>query len=116
MKTSAIQMKTSAINKGPHRIYMIDLPRVRGSDERQQDMFSALEDLKNGWVESPMYGDGKDLIMKPPHLWVFSNEYPNLSFASHDRWRICLLADDPSGGHIFRRLSLSEVRDAQNPN
>tara|TARA_B110000046_G_scaffold64943_1_gene72395 strand:- start:467 stop:1369 length:903 start_codon:yes stop_codon:yes gene_type:complete len=113
---SAIKMKAAAINEGPHRIFMIDLPRVRGSDERQQDMFSALADIKNGFVESPMYGSSKALCMEPPHLWVFSKEYPNLSFASHDRWRIWLLADDPSGGHIFRRLSLSEVRDAQNPN
>lgn len=112
---TAIQMKVSAIAKGLHSIFMVDLPRVRGSDERQHDLFSALEDIKNGFIESPMYGSAKALYMKPPHLWVFSNDYLNLSFASKDRWRIWLLADDSSGGHIFRRLSLSEVRDALPP-
>jgi len=85
---TATQIKTSVIAKGPHRIYMVDLPRVRGSDERQQELFSALEEIKNGWVESPMYGKTDELLMMPPHVWIFSNELPNLKFASQDRWRV----------------------------
>ena len=85
---TATQIKTSVIAKGSRRIYMVDLPRVRGSDERQQELFSALEEIKNGWVESPMYGKTDELLMMPPHVWVFSNEAPNLNFASPDRWRV----------------------------
>ncbi len=90
---SAIQIKTSVIEKGAHKIYMVDLPRVRGGDERQQELFSALEEIKNGWVESPMYGKCAELTMLPPHVWIFSNELPNLTFASEDRWRIWELRD-----------------------
>lgn len=90
---SAIQIKTCVIEKGPHQIYMVDLPRVRGGDERQQELFSAIEEIKNGWVESPMYGKNAELIMEPPHIFVFSNEMPNLSFASQDRWVIWNLED-----------------------
>jgi len=85
---TATQIKTSVISKGPHRIYCVDLPRVRGSDERQQELFSALEEIKNGWVESPMYGKTAELLMMPPHVWIFSNEVPNRQFASRDRWRV----------------------------
>lgn len=86
---SATQIKTSIIGKGPHRIYMVDLPKVRGSDERVQELFSAIEEIKNGWVESPMYGKSdQELLMEPPHVWIFSNELPNLSFCSLDRWRV----------------------------
>ena len=83
---TATQIKTSVIEKGRRRIYMVDLPRVRGGEERQQEIFSALEEIKNGWVESAMYGKVQELLMRPPHIWIFSNELPNRSFASADRW------------------------------
>lgn len=85
---TATQIKTSVIEKGRHKIYMVDLPRVRGGDERQQEVFSALEEIKNGWVESAMYGKTAELLMNPPHIWIFSNELPNRSFASQDRWKL----------------------------
>lgn len=85
---TATQIKSSVISKGVHRCYMLDLPRVRGKDERIQEVFSAIEEIKNGWVESAMYGKNEELMMLPPHVYVFSNEPPNMSFASLDRWRI----------------------------
>lgn len=111
---SATQIKTSVIEKGPHSIYMVDLPRVRGSDERQQELFSALEEIKNGWVESPMYGKNAELLMEPPHIFIFSNELPNLSFASMDRWRIFNLYDF-KGTQAFRELSVQEVLEMGKP-
>ena len=112
---SATQIKTSVIEKGPHKMYMVDLPRVRGGDERQQELFSALEEIKNGWVESPMYGKTAELLMEPPHIWIFSNELPNLSCASTDRWIIWNLFTNHLGVQVFRRLSLNEVLDMQTP-
>jgi len=85
---SATQIKTSCVDKGPHKIYFVDLPKVRGGDERQQELFSAIEEIKNGWVESAMYGKVQELLMMPPHVWCLSNELPNLSYASRDRWVI----------------------------
>lgn len=85
---TATQIKTSTIAKGPHKIYCVDLPRVRGSLETQHDLFSALEEVKNGWVESAMYGKNQELIMLPPHVFIFSNDLPKLSLTSADRWRI----------------------------
>ena len=113
---SATQIKTSIIEKGPHRAYMVDLPRVRGSDERQQELFSALEEIKNGWVESPMYGKSAELLMEPPHIHIFSNELPNLTYASMDRWKIWIIEDLPSFGQHYRRLTVEEVIELQNPN
>lgn len=95
---TATQIKTSIISKGAHSIYMINLPRVRGSDERQQEVFSAIEEIKDGWVESAMYGKTGELLMMPPHVWCFANEFPNLNFASRDRWRIWSI----QGGKLVR--------------
>lgn len=105
---SATQIKTAVIEKGPHRTYMVDLPRVRGADERQQELFSALEEIKNGWVESPMYGKNAELLMEPPHVHIFSNELPNLSHCSLDRWKVYIIEDGPFG-QIFRLLTMAEV-------
>lgn len=111
---TATQIKTSVIEKGPCETYMVDLPRVRGTDERQQELFSALEEIKNGWVESPMYGKSAELLMEPPHIIIFSNELPNLSFASSDRWRIYELYDYDGEQH-FSEMSLGDVLAIQNP-
>jgi len=91
---SATQIKTCVIAKGPHKCYMVDLPRVRGSDETQAELFSAIEEIKNGWVESAMYGQNQELLMEPPHMWCFSNEWPNPSYCSVDRWKVWILEED----------------------
>lgn len=85
---SATQIKTSVIEKGRHRVYMVDLPRTVGKEERIQELYSALEELKNGWVESAMYGKAAELLMEPPHVVIFSNGFPSLSHMSLDRWRV----------------------------
>lgn len=108
---TATQIKTSVIEKGAHKTYMIDLPRVRGTDERIQELFSAIEEIKNGWIESPMYGKAAELLMEPPHVWCFSNELPKLSCASLDRWAIYHLTQD---GDIAR-MTVDEVRALSAP-
>lgn len=85
---SATQIKTSVIEKGPHDVYMVDLPRTVGKEERIQEIYSALEEVKNGWVESAMYGKAAELIMEPPHVIIFSNAFPTLSCMSLDRWKV----------------------------
>lgn len=88
------QLRSSTVEKGPHRCYLVDLPRSRGADDRLQDLFAALEEIKNGWVETAMYGKAKVLMMKPPHLWVMSNFPPVMDLASQDRWKIWTIDSD----------------------
>jgi hypothetical protein len=82
------QLRTVMVQKGASRCYVVDLPRARGRDDRLSDLFSALEELKNGWVESSMYGKEATLFMEPPHVIVMSNDPPDLRLASADRWRV----------------------------
>lgn len=105
---TATQIKTCVIEKGEHNAFMVDLPRVRGSDERQQELFSAIEEIKNGWVESPMYGKKAELFMEPPHVWVFSNELPTISNSSVDRWKVWTIADNQL--HAMTWLDISNER------
>lgn len=93
---TATQLKTSVADMPANTIYMIDLPRVRGSQESQHDLFSAIEEIKNGWVYAAMYGKPHELKMKPPHVIVFSNELPDMSCLSEDKWAIYNLPDRDS--------------------
>ena len=46
-------------------------------------------------------------------IHIFSNELPNLSYASMDRWKIWIIEDVPIFGQQFRRLSVDEVVNLQ---
>ena len=90
---TATQIKTAIVQCGARRCYVVNIPRVTGTQESQRDLFSALEEIKDGWVTSNMYGKDQELFMMPPHLFIFSNELPNLALASADRWKIWNVAD-----------------------
>lgn len=85
---TATQIKTAVIALGSHRAYLVDLPRCSGREESIRDLFSALESIKAGWVCSAMYGKPQELFMQPPHVWIVSNDLPNLSLASADMWKV----------------------------
>lgn len=85
---TATQIKAAVLEDGASSCFLVDLPRVIGGTERLQDLFSALESIKNGFVKSVMYGKSKTLFMAPPHLWIFSNQLPPTTFCSKDRWTI----------------------------
>lgn len=88
---TATQLKEAACAKGAHRCWLVDLPRVAGNQESRRDLFSALEEIKNGWVETYMHGKPKELWMEPPHVIIMANDMPDLTFCSPDRWNVFLL-------------------------
>jgi len=76
-------------------VYTIDLTRTRGEDESLRDLFSAIEQIKNGYVVDVMYGKFNRAIFDPPVVIIFTNERldtpvgPNKSYydyLSEDRW------------------------------
>lgn len=89
---TATQLKTTIIEGGAHRAFLVDLPRVRGKQERIQELISALESVKNGDVMSSMYGKRLSLMMEPPHVIIVSNEMPDWRVCSMDRWKCYTLA------------------------
>ena len=74
--------------QGESRCYCVDIPRSMGSTEKMQDLISAIEEIKGGWVASAMYGKHQEMFMQPPHVLVFSNQHPPLHMMSQDRWKI----------------------------
>lgn len=83
---NATQLKTNVIVQGPSRTYCVDLPRTIGTTEKMSDLISAIEEVKNGYVASAMYGKHQELYMERPHVIVFSNMAPPIDSMSRDRW------------------------------
>jgi|GEM_PF-3128421 len=85
---SASQLRSSAVNIGEKKLYIVDLTRAKSVNDKEQDLLSALEDIKNGFVTNAMYGSGKTLMMEPPHILVSSNYALDYSLLSSDRWKV----------------------------
>jgi len=82
------QLRSALIAAGAKRAYFIDVPRTLGSDDSLASLMSALEDLKNGFIVSAMYGKHQSLLLDPPHIVVFSNDTCPERYMSTDRWKI----------------------------
>lgn len=65
-------------------VFFINVPR--GQMEFLQ--YAILEQLKDRMVFSPKYNSCVKVITKTPHVVVFSNEYPDMSKLSNDRYNI----------------------------
>ena len=53
---SPSQLRNSMINVGAKKVYFVDIPRTRGSEDSLPTLISILEDIKNGFVTGVMYG------------------------------------------------------------
>jgi hypothetical protein len=83
---TAAQLRSSVVAAGPQSVYFLDIPRTLGSDDSLDSSLSVIEDIKNGYVVSAMYGKYETLMFKPPHVVCFSNTSPSISKMSLDRW------------------------------
>ena len=69
-------------------VFIIDITRSLGKDQTFKDLFSALEDVINGYVTDVMFGKYHEALFKPPLIVVFTNyEFEELyKCMSDDRW------------------------------
>lgn len=75
------------VSKLPNRsAYIFDLSRTKPQDWGRDDICAAMEGIKNGLFVNTKY-ECQQVIMKTPHIWIFTNHVPNISAMSRDRWR-----------------------------
>jgi hypothetical protein len=91
---SGSQMRASVVEEGPMQCYIIDIPRKLCNDDFQNNIYSVIEDLKNGFIKSSMYGKPKTLFMEPPLVIIFSNNECPTTQLSVDRWKIFGIMDN----------------------
>ena len=85
---SGSQMRAAVVEEGAHKCYIIDIPRKLCNDDFQNNIYSVIEDLKNGFIKSSMYGKPKTLFMEPPLVIIFSNDECPTEKLSLDRWKL----------------------------
>lgn len=66
------------------KLILVDIPRC--TQEFRID-YGAIEQIKNGLMFSGKY-EGSQIVFNCPHVIVFSNNYPDTSKMSSDRWKI----------------------------
>lgn len=85
---SGSQMRSAVVEEGPHKCYIIDIPRKLCNDDHANNIYSVIEDLKNGFIKSSMYGKPRTLFMEPPLVIIFANFECPTEKLSVDRWKI----------------------------
>lgn len=76
----------------PAKGYIFDVPRA-DTIKTKKAMWRAIEQIKNGLLYDRRYTSRK-MWIEPPKILVFSNELPDFSVLSHDRWRVHAIGDD----------------------
>ena len=84
---SATQLRSGLIAAGRRTLYIVDMTFSTGEDDSLPTMLSVLEDLKNGYLVSVMYGKYQELMIEPPHIVVFSNQTCPKGMLADERWQ-----------------------------
>lgn len=69
-------------------ICIIDLTRSKSSENKPENLISAIENLKSEVVCNAMYGKGQTVLMEPPHIIISSNYTFDQNLLSKDRAEI----------------------------
>lgn len=70
----------------------IDMPRSMPKT-KLTGIYSAIEQIKDGYLYDIRY-KFREWWIEPPCIWVFTNEFPDASYLSSDRWRLWSIEDD----------------------
>lgn len=78
-----------SLKEDPDTIFL-DIPKTLGRNQSYQDLFSAIEQIKNGLVESNYYGKHRERFFPPPNVFITANIPPSkfIDFIASDRWEI----------------------------
>lgn len=76
------------------RLYIIDMPRAINK-ERLYGLMSGIETLKDGYAFDDRY-HFKDEYFDSPNIWVFTNQMPERSYLSEDRWLFWEISEERS--------------------
>ena len=69
---------------------VVDLTRNE-NNSNVESLYSILENIKNSRLDSTFYGRFKRIRFKSPHIIVFTNNVPNMSALSTDRFHLFAL-------------------------
>lgn len=80
------ELSQAILGTKPYKAYFIDMPKAL-NQQKLYGFYSAIEELVNGYAFDPRH-KWKENYFEPPHVFVISNESPNLDVLVRDRWKI----------------------------
>lgn len=81
------------VSKFPGKnVYAWNLTRCKPANLSLDDLYAAIESIKDGLFVNLKY-ETAQILMDPPHCIVMSNHLPRYGSLSMDRWRVYLLVD-----------------------
>lgn len=72
--------------------FFIDMPRASSKDRLYQ-LYAAIEKLKGGFAYDDRYAY-KKCYFDPPRVFVFTNQPPDTSLLTFERWRLLTITED----------------------
>jgi len=78
--------------KGIRKAFIVDFPKGI-SHRAQNELWTCLEEIKNGFLYDTRY-KYKDLDMDEPRIFVFTNTLPPVYLMSKDRWKYWFVCQD----------------------
>src|SRR6056300_575019 len=92
LPVSSVERLISAVTKLTREqevdLLMINLTKTKGENQSLEDMFAAIEDIKDGFIVDTMYGKYIEAIFESPLIVGFTNDKldEHISKLSVDRW------------------------------
>jgi len=77
-----------------------------------ESVYSIMEKMKDGRIDSSFYGRAKRIRFSSPHIFVFTNAVPNLNALSGDRFNLRVIADQRFNFAAFKCNIELEVKAA----
>lgn len=74
------------------KVLIFDFSRNE-SNSNIESIYSTMENIKNGKIDSTFFGKYRRLKFDPPHVFVFTNAVPNLNALSRDRFNLLVITD-----------------------
>ena len=107
------QVLASTVNAGPKEIYFINLPWKLNASTKQEkldELGQAIESIKDGFLSTSYYGQGKTICFKNPHVVIFSNiDINDLNLFASDRvktWQIPFFTSDEAA---FKAIPIDTI-------
>jgi hypothetical protein len=88
--TELQDISAMVISKPVSKAYVVDMPREFLGNSRNCGFWKGIEALKNGYVFDKRHFF-RDRDMPSPLVWVFTNQFPDLSKMTADRWTIWMV-------------------------
>lgn len=114
MRWTSAHGATYMVCKHPRPIWCVNLSRTRPESVKEGDLYSTLEQIKDGFMFNDKY-EGQMVMREPPIVIVFTNEDLKAEKLSGDRWDVFILGPEDVHPNTKNRKRFDWSKDPDVP-